>query len=72
MLDRWTKINGNLSRFKETTVVTFRHGELVFLVLLSEPSLHSLTTLTIIVKPGPEVPKSKVPKSRPKGLGLTQ
>ena len=26
----------------------------------------------IIVKPSPEVPKSKVPKSRPKGLGLTQ
>ena len=28
-------------------------------------------TLGIIVKPSPEVPKSKVPKSRPKGLGLT-
>ena len=25
-----------------------------------------------IVKPESEVPKSKVPKSRPKGLGLTQ
>ena len=26
---------------------------------------------SIIVKPSPEVPKSKVPKPRPKGLGLT-
>ena len=31
-----------------------------------------INMLTNIVKPSPEVPKSKVPKSRPKGLGLTQ
>ncbi len=31
-----------------------------------------IITMIIIVKPKYEVPKSKVPKSRPKGLGLTQ
>ena len=34
--------------------------------------IHSINRIGAIVKPESEVPKSKVPKSRSKGLGLTQ
>ena len=40
---------------------------------LMNPSLcSSMNAEFDIVKPESEVPKSKVPKSRPKGLGMTQ